>query len=58
MNLELIINGDRWNVVEITDKYFMVNTYTKTLYTHESLVGRAKYFCWQSFHEPFKEYYY
>ena len=58
MNLELIINGDKWNVVQIVDKYFMVDTSTKTLYTHESLADRAKYFCWQNFHEPFKEYYY
>lgn len=59
MNLELVINNESWNVIPILEeKYFMINPSTKTLYTPESLVIQAKYFCWQTFHEPFKEYYY
>lgn len=50
MNLELIINNEKWKVVveEVKDgkSYWSVNTYKKVLTVHNYDVEKAKYQCW------------
>jgi len=54
-NLELIIDGEEWNVIIVNDtkpeKYWMVNLYEKTLWIHNLDVNQVKYSCWLNYHK-------
>lgn len=56
-NLELIIDDEPWNVIITNDegKYFMVNTYTKTLYINNVDIDQAKKATWSQYHGRMKE---
>jgi hypothetical protein len=50
MNLDLIINNEKWIVIyekkEDNKKYWQVNTLHKTLIVHNVDLEKAKYSCW------------
>jgi hypothetical protein len=56
-NLELIIDDEPWNVILTNEdgKYFMVNTYTRTLYINNVDIQAAKYATWLQYHGRMEE---
>lgn len=61
-NLELIINKDKWSIIILNNdsehKWYMTNTFSKTLYINYVNVDQAKLATWQMHHEEYKECYY